>query len=171
MSKRVLLVMEMQKDYLREKRIAKFTYDTENLVNAVNAAVERYTAEGCDVVYLRQIFPDTPSNRIIFGFNIVGTEGAELWDGLHVASAHIFDKNIADLFADEKIAAFFAAQGYTEYLLCGIDECGSVAATALGAKKTGAAVSILRDAVGTRFDTRKKGETRAKMSTNGITYI
>jgi len=171
MAKTALLVMEMQADYLREKRIAKFTYDTEKLVDAVNAAIRKYAAEGCEIVYLRQIFPDTPSNRIIFGFNIVGTEGAELWDKLDVVSEHIFDKNIADLFADEKIAAFFAQQGYTEYLLCGIDECGSVAATALGAKKTGAAVKILRDATGTRFDTRKKGETRAKMKLNGIEYI
>jgi len=171
MANKALLVMEMQTDYFRERRIAKFTYDTEKLVGAVNAAVDKYAAEGWDIVYLRQIFPDTTSNRIIFGFNIEKTEGAELWNGLHVVSEHILDKNIADLFADEKLRAFFTAQGYTEYLLCGLDECGSVSATALGAKKAGAAVRILRDAVGTRFDTRKINETRAKMKMNGIEYV
>lgn len=171
MAKTALLVMEMQTDYFRDRRIAKFTYDTEALVGAVNAAIDRYAAAGADIIYLRQIYPDTTSNRIIFGFNIEGTEGAELWDGLHIASAHILNKNTADLFADEKIRTFFEAQGYTEYVLCGLDECGPVAATALGAKKSGADVKILRDAVGTRFDTRKKGETRAKMKINNIEYI
>ena len=84
---------------------------------------------------------------------------------------HIFNKNTADLFADETLRTFFTEQGYTEYLFCGLDECGAVSAAALGAKKAGAEVRVLRDAVGTRFDTRKINETRAKLKMNGITYI
>ena len=66
MAKTALLVMELQNDYLWEKRKSKFPYDTEKLIAAVNDAISRVRADGGDVIYLKQIFPDTPSNHIIF---------------------------------------------------------------------------------------------------------
>lgn len=49
--KKALLVIDMQNDYLYEKRKAKFSYDTENLVNSVNSLIEKYHGENSDVIY------------------------------------------------------------------------------------------------------------------------
>ena len=168
MAKQALLVMELQNDYLWEKRKSKFPYDTDRLIAAVNAAVSQVKAACGDVIYLKQIFPDTPSNHIIFDFCIDGTEGAELYDGLKIASEYIFEKNVADAFLDTAFAAFMQAQGYQEILLCGIDEAGSIAATAKGAQKTGASVTILKEASASRFPVSKLAPLRAELKALGI---
>ena len=170
MAKSALLVMELQNDYLWEKRKSKFPYDTEKLIAAVNDAISRVRADGGDVIYLKQIFPDTPSNHIIFDFCIEGTEGAALYSGLQIVSAHCFEKNVADAYLDAAFSAFMAEQGYTEILLCGIDEAGSIAATAKGAQKSGAAVTILKDATASRFPIGKLAPLRAELKTLGIRY-
>lgn len=168
MATTALLVMEMQTDYFWEKRLKKFHYDGDALIAKVNAAIAEYSANGADIVYLRQVFPDTPTNRLAFGFNIIGTEGAALDPRLNVVSEHVFGKNISDLFADPQLAAFFEQQDYTEFVLCGIDLCGGIVATAKGARAKGAAVTVLTDCCGTRFDTRRIGETKAALRMSGV---
>lgn len=167
MAKTALLVMEIQNDYFWEKRQPKFTYDGETLLGNINRAIEESASEGCDVIYISQIFPDTPTNQLVFGFNMVGTEGAELHPALRIVSEYRFEKNIADIFQDEVIRAFFTAQGYESYLLCGVDLCGGILATVKGARETGAAVTVLTDCCGTRFDARKISETKAALKLCG----
>ena len=171
MANKALLVTELQNDYLWEKRKTKFPYDTKKLIAAANAAIDRFAGEGCDVIYLLQIFPDTPSNHIIFDFSIAGTEGAGLYSELHIASQHCFEKNAADAFLDPAFAAFMAEKQYSEIVLCGIDECGAVAATAKGARNTGADTAILRDATANRFPMNKLAPLRAELKALGIRYI
>ncbi len=163
MANTALLVMEMQTDYFWEKRLKKFNYDGDSLIARVNAAIAQYSADGADIVCLRQVFPDTPTNRLAFGFNIEGTEGAALDPRLNTGSASVFEKNISDLFADPKLAAFFDEKGYTEFVLCGIDLCGGILATAKGARARGAAVTVLTGCCGTRFDARKTGAAKAAL--------
>ena len=167
MAKTALLVMEMQLDYFREGRIKKFTYDGDALLAGVNAAIDAYSAKGADILYFRQVFPDTPTNHLVFGALIAGTEGAALDPRLHIASEYCFDKNIADIFADPQIAAFLSAQGYDAFALCGVDLCGGILASAKGARAKGAAVTVLTDCCGTRFDTRRIGETKAALKMCG----
>lgn len=171
MTKTALLVMEMQNDYLWEKRKAKFPYDTETLIGAVNDAIAQYRAAGSDILYLLQIFPDTPSNRIIFDFSITGTEGAELYSGLDVVSEYLFEKNVADAFLDPAFAAFVSARGYTDIAVCGIDECGAVSATAKGANNFGANVAILKHATASRLPINKLAPLRAELRSLGIQFI
>lgn len=170
MAKTALIVNEMQNDYLWEKRKDKFPYDTAALLDAVNAAIGMVQSAGGDVLYISQIFPDTPSNHIIFGYCITETEGAKLYSGLHVVSAHCFEKNVSDLFADAKFRAFVEAQGYDELLFCGIDECGCIAATAKAAAAAGMRAVILSKSTATRFDIRKKGAARAELKAAGVIY-
>lgn len=171
MANTALLVMELQNDYLWEKRKAKFPYDTKALIGAVNDAIARYRAAGSDILYLLQIFPDMPSNRIIFDFSITGTEGAALYSGLDVVSDYLFEKNVADAFLDPAFAAFAAERGYTDIAVCGIDECGAVSATARGARNTGADVTILKDATASRFPLNKLAPLRAELKALGIRYL
>ncbi|HRR78046.1 MAG TPA: hypothetical protein P5191_14785 [Ruminococcus sp.] len=44
--KRALLVVDMQNDYLWDKRKSMFSYDTENLTAAVNRRIKEYSGKG-----------------------------------------------------------------------------------------------------------------------------
>ena len=177
MAKTALLVFELQNDYLWEKRKEKFPYDTEKLIAAVNAAVGKYQDAGCDIVYLAQIFPDTPTNHLVFGFCIEQTEGAKLYSGLKIAAAQegdaplYFEKNVADAFLSKPFAAYAAKQGYDTLLLCGIDENGSIAATAKSALQRGIKVQILKDCTASRFPMNKLAPLRAELKAMGAEYI
>ncbi|MBQ3940360.1 MAG: cysteine hydrolase [Oscillospiraceae bacterium] len=164
MAKTAMLVMEMQNDYFWEKRLPKFNYDGEILFPAVNRAIDRFHADGCDIIYIAQVFPDTPTNQLVFGFNMEGTEGAKLHPALKVVTPWYFEKNIADVFQYDGIRAFLNANAYDSFLLCGIDLCGGILATAKGARSAGAAVTVLTDCCGTRFDAHKIAEAYAELS-------
>ena len=56
--KKALVVIDMQNDYLWEKRKTKFSYNTNELVNAVNRAISSYKEKGYDIIYIAQMFPN-----------------------------------------------------------------------------------------------------------------
>jgi nicotinamidase-related amidase len=62
-----LLVIDMQNDYLWEKRKKQFSYNTPQLVSSVNALIRKYHAEDRDVIYIRHMIHDFPTNRLLFG--------------------------------------------------------------------------------------------------------
>ncbi len=168
--KRALLVVDMQNDYLWDKRKSMFSYDTENLTAAVNRRIKEYSGNGDDVIYIAQIFPNLPTNRLLIGFSIKGTEGAELYGGMDRVSDLFFEKNLPDTFTAKKFREFMARQQYSEIAVCGLDECGCVGATAKGAVKAGLKVSLLSDATGTRFSGRKLLRMREKLNKMGVIY-
>ena len=94
--KTALIVIDMQNDYLYEKRKAKFAYDTAKLTAAVNEIIHNYKDSGSDVIYIRHIIQNLPTNRLLFGYSIDGTEGAELYSGLDIVSDECFDKLLGD---------------------------------------------------------------------------
>ena len=167
---KALLVIDMQNDYLYEKRKKRFAYDTEGLVSRVNTIIHRYSEAGCDVIYIRHIIQNLPTNRLLFGYSIAGTEGAELYKGLDIVSDYIFDKLVGDALSNRKLRQLIERKGYDTLHLCGLDECGCVASTALGAVKRGYAVEILREGIATVFDERKVARTREKLRQAGVRY-
>ena len=158
-----LLVIDMQNDYLCENRMKRFTYDTEGLVGRVNRIIHQYNAEGHDVIYIRHIIQNLPTNRLLFGYSIAGTEGAELYKGLDIVSDYIFDKLFGDALSNKKLRQLIERKGYDALHLCGLDECGCVASTALGAVKRGYNVEILQEGTATVFDERKAARTQEKL--------
>ena len=62
-------------------------------------------------------------------------------------------------------------QGYTEVVLCGIDECGCVGATAEGAARRGLKVVMLSSAIGSRFPNSKIEKRRHSLKALGVDYI
>lgn len=131
--KTALLVIDMQNDYLWEKRKAMFSYDTARLTASVNVLIRRYRL----VIYIRHIIQNLPTNRLLFGYSIAGTRGAELYGGLDIVSEHCFDKYFGDAFTNRRLGELLREQGVETVHLCGLDECGCVAATALGAVRRG----------------------------------
>ena len=93
--RKALLVIDMQKDYLWDKRKKMFTYDTDELVGNVNRLIVSYKEKGYDVIYIKHILP-----KLMWGvgFSIKGTEGAELYEGLEIVSDMIFEKNRSDAY-------------------------------------------------------------------------
>ena len=181
-----LLVIDMQNDYLCENRMKRFAYDTERLVGCVNHIIHQYSAEGRDVIYIRHIIQNLPTNRLLFGYSIAGTKptnrllfgyslagtkGAELYGGLDIVSDYIFDKLFGDALSNRKLRQFIERKGYDALHLCGLDECGCVASTALGAARRGLKIEILREGIATVFDGRKVARTMEKLRQAGVRYI
>ncbi len=169
--KTALLVIDMQNDYLWQRRMKRFAYDTQGLVGRVNGLIRRYSEAGQDVIYIRHIIQNLPTNRLLFGYSLAGTEGAELYGGLEVVSGDVFDKWVGDALSNRALRALIGQRGYDRLHLCGLDECGCVASTALGAKKRGIVAEILRDGTATVFDGRKAARTREKLRQAGVQYI
>lgn len=169
--KKALVVIDMQNDYLWEKRKSKFSYDTETLVANVNAAIHEYQGKGYDIIYVRMVFPNIITNRLAIGFSIDGTEGAEFYDGLDVVSSLCFEKNLPNSYFSPGFREHMKAQEYTEVVLCGLDEYGCVGATAKGAAAMGVRVLMLRDAIGTRFPYAKVKRMRRDLDRLGVKYI
>ena len=151
-----LIVIDMQNDYLWEKRKKLFSYDTEKLVASVNELIRKYHGEGRDVIYIRHIIHDFPTNRLLFGFSIAGTEGAELYSGLEIVSGYRFDKYFGDALTNGELRRLIRANGYDMLHLCGLDEYGCVTATALGASKRGVKAAILRRGTATVLPEKKR---------------
>ena len=169
--KAALLVIDMQNDYLYDKRMKRFAYDTDALVGRVNGLIRQYSATGRDVIYIRHIIQNLPTNRVLFGYSLAGTEGAALYSGLEIASEYVFDKLVGDALSNRELRALIERNGYGRLHLCGLDECGCVASTALGAKKRGIEAEILREGIATVFDERKAARTRERLRKAGIHYI
>jgi nicotinamidase-related amidase len=169
--KTALIVIDMQNDYLWEKRKSRFSYDTPKLVGAVNGLIRRYAAEGSDVIYIRHIIQNLPTNRLLFGYSIAGTEGAALYSGLEKVSDLCFDKLVGDALTNRELLERVRAEGYEELHLCGLDEFGCVANTALGASKRGITARILREGTATVMPEGKADKMKAKLQAAKIEYI
>ncbi len=166
-----LIVIDMQNDYLYEKRKAKFSYHTAELTANVNKLIHQYKDNGCDVIYIRHIIQNLPTNRLLFGFSIAGTEGAELYSGLDIVSDYCFDKLVGDALTNKKLLEHIQKNGIKRLHLCGLDEFGCVTSTALGAAKRGITAEIIRNGTATVFSVSKIKKKKEKLNKAGIKYI
>ena len=169
--KNALIVIDMQNDYLWAKRKPMFSYDTDQLVKNVNRAAAFYKDKGYDIIYISQVFPDIITNRWFIGFSIKGTEGAKLYKDLDIVSDLFFDKNLSDTYSSKEFRDHMSREGYGEVVLCGLDECGCVGATAKGAAKTGIKVVMLENCTGRRFPDDRVRKMRKKLGALGVQYI
>ncbi len=166
--RKALLVIDMQNDYLWEKRKPMFSYDTANLVSKVNKAIYFYKEKGYDIIYIKHIL-----SKLLWGvgFSIDGTEGADMYSGVDMVSDLCFEKNRSDSYSSKKFRKHMEEQAYSEVALCGLDECGCVGATAKGASKTGVKVSMIENCIGRRFPDVKVQKMRKKLRSLGVEYI
>ncbi len=165
---KALLVIDMQNDYLWDKRKPMFSYDTDKLTSEVNHAISTYKENGYDIIYIKHVL-----SRILWGvgFSIKGTEGAELFSGVDRVSDLIFEKSHPDAYTAKAFRQHMEKRGYKEVVLCGLDECGCVGATAKGAAKTGIRVFMLTDSIGRRFPDKKVQKMRTELKALGVSYI
>ncbi len=169
--KPALLVIDMQNDYLCKKRLKKFSYDTPKLVGEVNKLINKYHTEGHDVIYIRHIIQNLLTNRLLFGYSIRGTEGAELYRGIDIVSGYCFDKLIGDALSNSKLRELIKKLNIDTLHLCGLDEFGCVTSTALGAARRGLKAEIIRSGVATVLSEDKIKKASIKLERAGINYI
>ena len=168
---KALIVIDMQNDYLWEQRKPQFSYDTKALTGNVNALIHEYADAGYDVIYIRHLIQNLPTNRLLFGYSIAGTEGAELYSGLDVVSKYCFDKLFGDAFTNRYLLTLVKERGYDEVHLCGLDECGCVTATALGAAKRGINAKIISRGTATVFPGKKVEKAHQKLEAAKVRFI
>lgn len=168
MANKALVVIDMQNDYLWENRKKMFTYDTEELVANVNQAIETYREDGYDIIYIKHILP-----KLLWGvgFSIRGTQGAKMYPGVKLESPLIFEKSRSNTFTSREFRNQVKEQGYEEMVLCGLDECGCVGATAKGAVKAGIKTYMLTDCIGRRFPEERVKKMREELQALGVEYI
>lgn len=167
--KKALLVIDMQNDYLWDKRKTKFNYDS-SLVKSVNNTISKYKDE-CDVIYISHLIHNFPTNRLLFGFSIKGTEGAELYSKLNIVSDLKFDKYFGNTYTSSSFKKHMRNEKYDAVLLCGLDQCGCIYHTALGALKEKSSVFVISDAVGCRYSDEKRDRFKNKLLSLGVKYI
>ena len=169
--RKALIVIDLQNDYLWDQRKPMFTYDTEKLVGTVNEAIAAYKEKGYDIIYIAHILPALPTNKKFIGFSIQGTPGAELYDKLDIVSDLYFEKHFSNTYTSVPFRKHMEEQKYAEVVLCGLDECGCVGATAKGAVKDGTRVYMLENGIGCRFSEKQIQKQRTKLKELGVTYI
>lgn len=169
--KKALIVIDMQNDYLYEKRKPIFAYNTEELVGNVNGLIREYREKDCDIIYIRHIIQNLPTNRLLFGYSLAGTEGAELYGGLDIVSDYVFDKLLGDALSNKELLKLVKEKEYDSLCLCGLDECGCVTSTALGAAKRGIKAEIIRKGTATVFPEKKINKARKKLGKAGVSYV
>lgn len=169
--KTALLVIDMQNDYLWDRRMSRFCYDTPRLTASVNGLIRRFHERGQDVIYIRHIIQNLPTNRLLFGYSLAGTEGAELYGGLEIVSGDCFDKYVGDALSNPRLLRLIRERGYSALRLCGLDEYGCVAATALGAARRGIKAAIVREGVATVFPEGKAARVRNRLRRANIAYV
>ena len=168
--KKALIVIDLQNDYLWGKRKPKFSYDTEKLMTSVNKLIHKVKDEGGDIIYIAQMFPNIITNKWFIGFSIKGTEGAQFYEKLEIVSGLYFEKNLPDTYTAKAFRQHMEKSGYSEVILCGLDECGCVGATAKGAVKTGVKVTMAENCIGCRFDSAKRSKMQADLKALGVSY-
>ena len=166
--KKALIVIDMQNDYLWDKRKKIFSYNTPELVSAVNSLIHKFRDEGNDVIYVGQIFPNIITNKWIIGFSIKGTSGAEIYPDIDIVSDYYFEKNFPDTYTSKGFRDFMAEKKYSEITICGLDLCGCAGATAKGASRTGATVILSETATGCRFGNKKAAKMKNKLVSLGV---
>lgn len=166
--RKALVIIDMQNDFLWDKRKAIFSYNTDELVNSVNNAILSYKVKGYDIIYIAQMYPKILQ---FIGFSIKGTAGAEIYSKLNIVSDLYFEKKLTDAYSSKAFRVHMKKKNYAEIVLCGLDECGCVGATAKGALKTEAKVFMLENCIGSRFPNDKVQKMRDSLLSLGVQYI
>lgn len=133
---KALFVIDMQEAYVGTRRNAHlFDYDAAALLDAVNARIRHYTAQGLPVIYIRNRF-------------FLQRRCSPLVAGLDVVSGLIFDKWRMSCFTSPRLTRFVRSHGITEIEIVGVDGNHCAGHSALAARRQGLEVVLSRGATG-----------------------
>ena len=152
--RKVLLVVDMQNEFVGEKRTRFHKYDVVQLIPAVNERISQYDSK--DVIYIVQLMKQNLINKLAPFKVFEGTENAQIAKGVNVVSDQVFTKYKGDAFTNEALDRKLKEMGAREVEIIGIDGGGCTALTAFGAIAHGYKVTYNTAAIGTMIVKRAK---------------
>ena len=147
--KKALLVIDMQNVCVGEKHAAYFKYNNRELIRKGNKIID--ANEKNLVVYIQNVMKRNFVNKFMPFQSYVGTEEAELAEGLHVVSDHRCIKYKSDAFTNPELDALLKKHEIECVEVIGVDGGACVSRTALGAIDAGYKVIVNENGIGTMF--------------------
>lgn len=166
--RKILLVIDMQNEFVGVNRSPFHKYDTIKLISAVNDCIRQYDSH--DIIYITQIMKRNLINSLAPFKVFDGTENAELAKEIEVVSDQIFKKYKGDAFSNEALDRKLKELGANEVEVVGIDGGGCVALTALGAIRHGYRVTMNTKAIGTLL-VKRADRLNRKLKAMGAEFI
>lgn len=153
-----LLVIDMQEDYVGEKRDTKrYAYDTKKLISGINQRILQYPPES--VIYITNKF-----------FWEVGSTSKMLVNGLNIVSSNVYMKKKSSALSNVMLLQYLRKMNITSLELVGIDGNYCVANTALEGVKKGFSILCNECCIGAS-DKTKFERTKLALSKRGVQFI
>ena len=148
--KTVLLVMDMQEDFLGEKAKMPINKDQIPAITAVvNSLIDEFERNGQQIIYIKSEFPKIAiGNNIRHHAAIVGSPGTEIYGKIRISGNVIFSKKKPDAFSNPEFEKYLVANQVNQLVITGVyaDQC--VLDTALEALDRKYRVKFVRNGVG-----------------------
>jgi nicotinamidase-related amidase len=149
-AKTVLLVMDMQEDFLGEK--AKMPINKEQIpaiTAVVNSLIDEFERNGQQIIYIKSEFPKIAlGNRIRHHAAIEGSPGTNIYGKIRISGKVIFSKKKPNAFSNPEFEKYLIENQVSQLVITGVyaDQC--VLDTALGALDRKYQVKFVRNGVG-----------------------
>ena len=148
--KTVLLVMDMQEDFLGEKAKMPINKDQIPAITAVvNSLIDEFERNGQQIIYIKSEFPKIAiGNNIRHHAAIVGSPGTAIYGKIRISGNVIFSKKKPDAFSNPEFEKYLVANQVNQLVITGVyaDQC--VLDTALEALDRKYRVKFVRNGVG-----------------------
>jgi nicotinamidase-related amidase len=172
--KTVLLVLDMQEDFLGEN--AKLPINKEQIpaiTAVVNSLIDEFERNGRQIIYVKSEFPKIAiGNRIRHYAAIEGSQGTNIYGKIRISGKAIFSKKEPDAFSNPEFEKYLEANQVNQLVITGVyaDQC--VLYTTLGALNRKYQVKFVRNGVGSSSEkaVNKACETAKKRGAEVIEY-
>lgn len=143
----------------------------EKVYDTVNKYIDEADKSGNKVVYIRQVVPNQPFYRLVFGKQMTkGNPGAELAPKLKIVSDNIFNKMFPSALTNKDFVAWLNENNVTDVDVIGGDSAGCAYATSKALRKAGINVNLLCNGLLTFF-IDKTIKCKAELEKLGANYI
>lgn len=157
---KALLVIDMQEDYVGEKRdLKKFPYESKTLIENINKRILEYNDEKNIVIYIVNSF-----------FYQSKEFEPKLVSSLKTVQNTIFKKRRASCFSSLDFCEYITQNKISKLEIVGVDGLFCVGKSALDAAKKGFFVKLNEKCVGVS-DNKKFEKMKNKLIKNGIEIV
>ena len=148
--KTVLLVMDMQEDFLGEN--AKMPINKEQIpaiTAVINSLIDEFERNGQQIIYVKSEFPKIAiGNRVRNHAAIKGSPGTNIYGKIRISGNIIISKKKPDAFSNPDFEIYLVANQVNQLVITGVyaDQC--VLSTTLAALNRKYQVKFVRNGVG-----------------------